>query len=316
MTRLKLAISHYDRFVPLLEGVEAPEGFDLDVLHVSQSNYGRYGQKRHERMLRDREFDVAEVSFSSYIMERTRSRDFTAIPVFPRRLFSQSQIWINANGRVKTPQDLVGKRVGLNTFQTTLSVLAKGDLQADHGVPWRSIEWVVSKDETIPFEAEAGVSIVKAPEDTNIGDMLIRGEIDAIFRPHPPKQALQGASEIRRLFADPKAEEARYYKKRGFYPIMHIMVFRTEVLERHPHVRQAFMDMFHRIEAATARYYDDPNWSRLAWGRLHLEEERKLLGPNLWPIGIEENRANMEQFIDYSLDQGLLPRRISVDELF
>jgi 4,5-dihydroxyphthalate decarboxylase len=146
--------------------------------------------------------------------------------------------------------------------------------------------------------------------------MLIRGEIDAIFRPHPPKQALQGAIEIHRLFADPKAEEARYYKKRGFYPIMHIMVFRTEVLERHPHVRQAFMDMFHRIEAATARYYDDPNWSRLAWGRLHLEEERKLLGPNLWPIGIEENRANMEQFINYSLDQGLLPRRISVDELF
>jgi 4,5-dihydroxyphthalate decarboxylase len=133
MTRLKLAISHYDRFVPLLEGVEAPEGFDLDVLHVSQSNYGRYGQKRHERMLRDREFDVAEVSFSSYIMERTRSRDFTAIPVFPRRLFSQSQIWINANGRVKTPKDLIGKRVGLNTFQTTLSVLAKGDLQADQG---------------------------------------------------------------------------------------------------------------------------------------------------------------------------------------
>lgn len=316
MTKLKLAISHYDRFVPLLEGVEAPEGFDLDVLHVSQSNYGRYGQNRHERMLRHREFDIAEVSLSSYIMERTRSKDFTAIPVFPRRLFSQSQIWVHATGKVKKPEDLIGKRVGLNTFQTTLSVLAKGDLQSVYGVPWRSIEWVVSKEETIPFEKAAGVSITTAPAHTNIGEMLMRGEIDAIFRPHPPRRALEGDSEIKRLFADPKGEEARYFKQRGFYPIMHVMAFRTEVLERYPNVRQSVMDMFQRIEATTARYYDDPNWSRLAWGRLHLEEERNLLGPNLWPIGIEENRKNMEQFIAYSHDQGLLPRKVSVDELF
>ncbi len=314
MTRLKLAISHYDRFVPLLEGVEAPEGFDLDVLHVSQSNYGRYGQKRHERMLRDREFDVAEVSFSSYIMERTRSRDFTAIPVFPRRLFSQSQIWINANGRVKTPQDLVGKRVGLNTFQTTLSVLAKGDLQADHGVPWRSIEWVVSKDETIPFEAEAGVSIVKAPDDTNIGDMLIRGEIDAIFRPHPPNRRFRARAK------SAACSLIRRPRKRA--------ITKSGVSIRSCTSWCSAQRCWSAIPCAAGVHGHVPqdrsgdgallrrsNWSRLAWGRLHLEEERKLLGRT---SGRSESRKPRQHGAvhRYSLDQGLLPRRISVDELF
>ncbi|MFM1815976.1 MAG: 4,5-dihydroxyphthalate decarboxylase [Pseudomonadota bacterium] len=314
--RLSLAISHYDRYYPLFDGTASPEGFDLDVYHVGQSNPGRYGNDRHGRMLRKDEFDIAELSLSSYLMARDRGMPFTAIPVFPRRLFSQSQIWINGGAGIKEPKDLIGKRVGLNTFQTTLSVLAKGDLQAEHGVPWRSIEWWTSKEETVDFDASEGVRINQVPKSTNLGEMLMKGEIDAIFRPHPPRQVLDGTANIVRLFQNPKEEESRYYKKNGFFPIMHIIAFRNETLKAHAGAREAVFDMFKRMNAITAKYLDDPNWSRLAWGRHHLEEERRMLGPDLWPDGIDANRANLERFMGYSVDQGLMSQKLDVDGLF
>jgi 4,5-dihydroxyphthalate decarboxylase len=146
--------------------------------------------------------------------------------------------------------------------------------------------------------------------------MLQEGEIDAIFRPHPPKQVLEGAADIRRLFADPKAEEAGYYRKNGFYPIMHLIAFRDDVLERHPDAATALMDALAEANRISERYYDDPNWSRLAWGRLDLEEERSLLGRDLWPIGVAKNRANLERFMEYSRDQGLIAKPMPVDSLF
>ncbi len=314
--RLSLAISHYDRYYPLYDNTAGPEGFDLEIYHVGQSAPGRHGVDRHGRMLNDGEFDIAELSLSSYLMARDRGMPFTAIPVFPRRLFSQSQIWINRNSGITDPKDLVGKRVGLNTFQTTLSVLAKGDLQSEYDVPWRSIKWFIAKEETVEFAPEEGVTINKVPASTNLGDMLVNGEIDAIFRPHPPRQVLEGTADIVRLFPNAKEVEAGYYKKNGFFPIMHIIAFRNETLEAHSGAGQAMFEMFKRMNAITSKYLDDPNWSRLAWGRHHLEEERRMLGSNLWPDGIEENRANLERFMSYSHDQGLISKPLQVDGLF
>jgi 4,5-dihydroxyphthalate decarboxylase len=314
-TRLSLAVEHYDRFVPLLDGTVVAETFDLNVLQVGQSHPGRHGTDRHERMLRDGAFDIAELSLSSYLMARARGLAFTAIPFFPRRLFSQSQIWIKAGGRVREPRDLIGATVGLSTFQTTLSVLAKGDLQAEYGVPWRDISWLVSRDENVAFEPEAGVTIRRAPDGADLGRLLLEGTIDAIFTPSPPTSVLD-APEIRRLFADPKAEETRYYRKNGWFPIMHVIAVRAEVAERHPGALREFYDLLVRVDRIAERFYDDPNWSRLAWGRLDLEEERRTLGPDLWPAGVARNRANLERFVGYSHDQGLIPQPLAVEALF
>ena len=314
--RLKFAISHYDRYVPILQGVVRPEGFELELLHVGQSEERQHGRDRHERMIRDGEFDAAELSLSSFLMARARKLPFTAIPVFPRRLFSQSQIWINSNGPVHSPKDLIGRRIGLNTFQTTLSVLAKGDLQNEYGVPWREITWIVSKEETVPFTPPNGLVLETAPKNASLGRMLQDHKIDAIFRPHPPREALEGTANVKRLFADPKAEEARYYHKYGFYPIMHVIAFQDRVLREHPNAPMSFLKMFERSDAITLHYYDDPNWSRLAWGRLDLEEERRLLGYDIWPNGVANNRANLELFMRYSLDQGLISETMPVESLF
>ena len=157
--KLTLALSHYDRHIPLFDGSVQADGVELQVLEVGQSNPLKHGQDRHERMLQKGEFDICELSLSSYLIAKSRAMPFTAIPVFPRRLFSLSQMWVNVNAGIKSPRDLIGKKVGLSTFQTTLSVLAKGDLQSEYDVPWRQIDWYISKDEAVPLKPMSSVKM-------------------------------------------------------------------------------------------------------------------------------------------------------------
>jgi 4,5-dihydroxyphthalate decarboxylase len=314
--RLSMALSHYDRHIPLFDGSVRAEGVDLQVLEVGQSSPLKHGQDRHERMLQKGEFDICELSLSSYLIAKSRGMPFTAIPVFPRRLFSLSQMWVNAEAGIKSPQDLPGKKVGLSTFQTTLSVLAKGDLQAEYAVPWREIDWYISKDEAVPLKPIEGVKMQLLEPGQKIGAMLQRGEIDALMMPHPPKEALRGNGNIHRLFGDPKAEEIKYFRKNGYYPIMHLIAFKDDVLKKQPSLALSVMTAFDRAKEVCLEYYDDPNWSRFVWGRHLFEEERAAFGADPWPHGVKKNRANLERFIGYSLDQGLMEKKLEVEELF
>src|ERR1051326_8413149 len=157
--KLTMALSHYDRHIPFFDGSVKVEDVDLQVLEVGQSSPLKHGQDRHERMLQKAEFDICELSLSSYLMAKSRGMPFTAIPVFPRRLFSLSQMWVNIEAGIERPIDLIGKKVGLHSFQNTLATLSKGDLQSEFEVPWRKIHWVLSKKDNIPFEPEKGVQI-------------------------------------------------------------------------------------------------------------------------------------------------------------
>lgn len=314
--KLTMALSHYDRHIPFFDGSVVAEGIDLTIFEIGQSTPLRHGADRHERMLQKGEFDLCELSLSSYLIAKSRNMPFTAIPVFPRRLFSLSQMWVNRSAGIQSPKDLIGRRVGLSTFQTTLSVLAKGDLQAEYGVPWRKIHWSVAKEEALAIRPEQGVKIEPVPPGKKIGDMLEAGEIDALMMPHPPRNVLGGSDKIRRLFSDPKEEEAHYFRKNGFYPIMHVVAFKNEVLEKNPWAAESITRAFDRAKELCRHYYDDPNWSRLVWARHLFEEERRLLGEDPWPYGIKKNRANLERFMGYSLDQGLMAKELEVEELF
>ncbi len=318
MTKLKLtmAIGHFDRYIPLFDGTVSPKDIDLNVLAVGQAEKLKHGAHRNERMLQNKEFDISETSLSSYLMAKARNVPLTAIPVFPRRQFSQSHIWVNESAGIRSPNDLVGRRVGLNTFQTTLSVLAKGDLKSEYGVPWRAISWHVSAEEPIEFEPLHGVNIQIIPRGKKIGTMLEAGELDAAFVPRIPEPVLRGSTKILRLFDNPKDEERKYFQKNGFFPIMHVIVFRNEVLEAHPWTARAIMDAFQQAKEITRGYYDDPNWSLLAWGRHLVEEEKKVLGDDPWPFGVLRNRANLDRFMSYSVDQGLMPKELPLEEIF
>ena len=309
--KLSLAMEHYDRSYPLLEGRVMPEGIDLQPMVVSQST-----GERHERMLNHREFDVCELSLSSYLMAKAQGAPLTAIPVFPRRLFSQPQMFVNTHTGIRAPADLVGKKVGLGTYQTTLSVLAKGDLQYEYELPLEKVTWVTTREEPVPFDPPEGIRIEQLKPGQDMDDLLVQGEIQALMIPRTPESFLRGDSNVARLFSDPKAEVKAHFERNGFFPIMHTIALKEEVLEENPWVARHLLDAFEQSKEICYHYYDDPNWSQLVWGRLLFEEERRVFGPDPWPNGVSANRKNLERFIQYSYTQGLIPQKLTVEELF
>lgn len=315
--RLTIALERYDRHMPFFDGtVKTPSGLALTALQVGQTGALRDGNDRHERMIHDRAFDIAEFSMSTYLMAKNRGIPLTAVPVFPRRLFSASQMFVHPLSNLWEPKDLVGKKVALSSFQTTLSLLAKGDLKFEYGVPWEEIHWLVSTDEKVPFQPKAGVRIDKLAKGTDVGVLLANREIDAFFLPHPPHSVMSGQLKARRLFADTQQEELRYFHKNGWFPIMHVLAIQEDIVRREPWVAKALMETYASAKAIAESYYEDPNWSRLAWGRHYFEQERDLLPCDPWPIGFKANKANLEQFIKYSHDQGLISERYAPERLF
>jgi 4,5-dihydroxyphthalate decarboxylase len=314
---LTIALERYDRHMPFFDGTaKTAPGLTLKALQVGQSGSLRDGTDRHERMIHDRAFDVAEFSMSTYLMAKNRGIPLTAVPVFPRRLFSASQMFVHPLSNLWEPKDLVGKKVALSSFQTTLSLLAKGDLKFEYDVPWESIHWLVTTDEKVPFQPKAGVKIDKLPKGTDLGVLLANREIDAFFLPHPPHSVTSGKMKARRLFADTQQEELRYFHKNGYFPIMHVLAIQDEIVKREPWVATALMETYASAKTVCESYYEDPNWSRLAWGRHYFEQERDLLPSDPWPIGFKANKANLEQFIRYSHDQGLISERYAPERLF
>lgn len=206
-------------------------------------------------------------------------------------------------------------KVALSSFQTTLSLLAKGDLKFEYDVPWEEIHWFVTTEEKVRFELKRDVRIDRLPEDVDLGELLEKKEIDAFFMPHPPKSVMNGSRKARRLFADTPGEELRYFQKYGAFPIMHVLVIHEALADREPWLPAALMAAYGRSMKISEDYYSDPNWSRLAWGRHYFERERELLR-NAWPIGFSANRATLERFIMYSHDQGLISSRYDPERHF
>ena len=312
-----LALDRYDRHMPFFDGtVTLPPGLDLAVLQMGQSGSLRDGDRRHERMLTEGAFDAAETSLSSYVVAKGKGLPFTAIPVFPRRLFSQGQIYINAESGITGPADLAGRTIGLQSFQTTLAVLAKGDLATDYDVPLQSIKWRLHHNDTLATENSRGFDISVFEGDTNPATALAEGEIDALFYSRTPRTepALQG--NISRMFEDPRAAEEEYARTHGFWPIMHIVALTEQAVAANPDLPRQLMDAFADASRIAAEYLHDPNWSQIMWAKYALDQEREAFQRSLWVSGVAANRANLERFVGYSFDQGLTDRKLTVEELF
>ncbi len=315
---LTIALERYDRHFPFFTGdVKAPAGTTYRALQVGQSHPLRDGVDRHGGMLNKKLYDVAEFSMSTYLMAIDRKVPIIGIPVFPRRLFSSGLMFVRADSKIASPKELKGKRVAIRSFQTTLSLLAKGDLKFEYDMPWEDIHWLLEDDEKIAFAPKPGVKIEKLPEGADVGHMLRDGLCDAVIQPHPPESIMKGEVAVRRLFTEPDGEELRYFKKYGYWPIMHIVVMWQELADKNPWLPAALMEMWGQARTISRDYYTDPNWSQLAWGRRHFEREIERFGTdNLFPTGVASNRSNLEQFIKYSKDQALIKGEFGVDGLF
>lgn len=312
MTKLKisLALGSYDRHAPLLEGCIGHP--DVDVTYIELDPQ----QGRHERFLQHFEFDAAELSLSSYLIAVDQGLPVHAVPIFPRRLFSQSQMYKNVNCGIDSPADLAGKKIGLSAYQNTLGVRAKGDLTHFYGVPGASVTWVTPGKEVVDVELPANLKIETRANMAEIEEEFVEGKIEAMFVSRLPKAFRDGNPNVSRLFPDPQREEERYLRQVGFFPIMHVLALKKELEQNHPELPRALFDIFEHAREWAMQRWVDPNWSMAIWGRCELERQSKLCGFDPWRNGREANRKNIEQFALYSHEQGLTQGRLTPDELF
>ena len=309
-TKITLALGSYDRHAPLLEGcIQHPE-FEVEYIELDPQ------QGRHERFLQHFEFDAAELSFSSYLIAVDQNLPVHAVPIFPRRLFSQSQMYKNVNCGIDAPKDLVGKRIGLSGYQNTLGVRAKGDLTHFYGVERTTVTWITPGKEVVDVELPADLRIETRGSMAEIEREFVDGKIHAMFVSRLPKPFRDGNKNLARLFADPQAEEERYLREEGYFPIMHVLAFKKELAQQQPELPRALYEIFEQARQRATERWVDPNWSMAMWGRRELERQNGLCSFDPWKNGLEANRKNIERVALYSHEQGLTKRRLTPEELF
>jgi len=320
VTKLRLAFAcwNYDRTRALLEGTVRPDGIDLNYLDLAV-------EETFFRMIRHREFDVAEMSLSSYTVSLSRDpAPFIAIPVFPSRMFRHSSIYVNADSGIREPKDLIGKRIGTPEFQMTAPVWIRGILAEHYGVPVDSVTYYTGgqeetgRSEKQKLDLPPGIRIHPIGATQTLSRMLGEGEIDALHTARMPSTFSPTGRPVRRLFEDYKDVERQYFRDTGIFPIMHTVVIRRDVYEQNRWVAQALYKAFVESQRRT---YDDlyvtaAMKAMLPWLTHHVEETRAVMGDDYWPYGLEPNRRTLATFLRYHHEQGLSRRLLQPEELF
>jgi 4,5-dihydroxyphthalate decarboxylase len=314
---LTLAINDYDHVRDLVSGAVDVQGIDLTCMGFSV-------EETFFRFARHREWDISEFSFAKYCSLRAAGDDsITAIPVFPSRCFRHSAIYVNANGPVDDPAALAGGRIGVPEWTQTATVYARGLLEHEYGVRVADVQWFQAgtnepgRVEGINLAPPPGISITPLPTRT-LNEMLIAGELDAVIAAHAPSGAKDGSERLVRIFSDYRAVEEAYFRKTRIFPIMHVVVLRSEVVDAYPWVATNLLDAFEEAKRRGVERALDDNAPRypVPWSFAGAEHATELFGPDLWPYGLEPNRATIEAFLAYAHEQGACARRLVPEELF
>jgi 4,5-dihydroxyphthalate decarboxylase len=316
---LDLGCGDYDIVRPLKDGNLRAEGLEINFITINRP------PEVHWRMGVHQEFDAAEMSFGSFVAGKAlRDYPFVGIPAFVYRKFRHSCAYVNVNAGIDKPEDLKGKRVGIPEWQMTATVWLRGFLQDDYDVRPGDIHWFTGglesseRKEKVALKLPPEIKIENIPAGKNLSDMLVTGEIDALLTAQVPAPYVKRAPQVRRLFADTRAVEADHFRRTGIFPIMHVMVLRLELYQRHPWIAQSLYKALldakqHCIEGI---FRNDAIHSVIPWTASHAEDMRQLMGQDFWPYGVETNRQTLETFLRYAAEQGLTERRLRVDELF
>ncbi|MFE9328852.1 ABC transporter substrate-binding protein [Nocardia sp. NPDC052278] len=314
---ITLACGDYDRTAALRSGEIAPAGIDLNYLTMPP-------EEIFYRMLKFREFDAAEMSLSSYLMSLERSDEFLAIPVFPSRTFRHNAVYVNTTAGIETPADLIGKRVGVPEYQMTAAVFIRGALADRHGLPVAGPKYRTGglhqpgRSEKLPLPAQLGVDIAPIPDDRTLDQMLVAGDLDALYSARMPHSFHDGNPAVARLFRDPRRVEEKYFTDTGVFPIMHTVVVRRDRYDKNPWIVRSLYEAFEHARALAVAQIRETNALRymLPWLYDEFESTTAVMGADYWPYGVEANTTVLGTFLRYSLEQGLTTRQFAPTDLF
>ena len=313
MPRLSLsfASAFNERVQPLMDGTVQPEGLELIPTYSHPAD-------TFWRQLKFQEFDVSEMSLSSYLIARSHgSADMVAIPVFPSRMLFHTWLAIHVDSVVREPGDLVGKRLGVAEYQQTAALWLRGVLEHDFGVSQYKVHWYMERTAELShgavtgFTPPPGISFHRIPADTSMVSMLANHELEAAAINTPWLRAANQLdrsnrnvadwSKVKPLFADPIAEMTRFVKKHGFVTPNHTYIIRGDIHRKHPWVA---LNLYHAFTKAKA----------LAQEKLAMT--RKIVGDDPFAYGVAANRPMLERRIDYSAEQGLIAAKLKIEDLF
>jgi 4,5-dihydroxyphthalate decarboxylase len=315
--KLKFACGEYDRTVPFRTGDVKPR--DIDLEYTPQAPELTFLQQ-----LKDRRYDVSEMSMSAYTQMRASGRDdFIAMPVFPSRVFRHSALYVRTDSDIRWPTQLRGKRVGIGYYQMSGAVWCRGALMDDYGVKYNEMTWVSGMD----LKAEAGADQVNQLADMVRGTkdqkpklelMLEAGEIDALVSVHTPRAMARGEGTVRYLFDNCREVEEDYFRRTGIFPMMHTIVLKREVYDQNPWIAQSLFDAFSEAKRRAMENIFELNALAVAAPFIihEIERTRRLMGMDYWPFGIEANRKAITTFVRHLRDQDIIKRSPDLTELF
>lgn len=320
--QLSLIMGMNDRSRPVLDGSVKADGIDLmcTVAHPSEIFW---------RQLHFAEFDVSEMSLSSLLSYIAGGgRDWVGLPIYTNRQFFHTGGWVTTASGIEKPEDLKGKRVGVPEYQQTAALWSRGVLKHEFGVDPMDVEWWMERTPershggATGFTPPPGLRFNRIPPEENIGTMMMEGKLDAtlLYITDPnlvdrSRIVFEGNPKVRRMFPDPVAEGKRYYKKTGIFPINHGMVVRRTLLEEHPWVALNIFNAFRRAKEGVAARTKELAATHLNLGLLP-EGSKAAFDIDPYPYGVQGNLKTLETVAEYSHEQGLTPRKVSLEEIY
>lgn len=298
---MRTAIGNYGHTKGLRDGSIRSEKFAMEHIEVSPVT------SIFRRMVRGLEFDVAEMALSTYLCAKAHGKAFTGIPIFLTRSFYHGAISYHTRSGIKSPADLAGCRVGVRGYTVTPGVWTRGILQSAYGLDLSSVTWVLSGDEHVA-EYVAPPNVVPSP-NSDLTAMLLSGEIDAAIGANA-----NGSPDIRPLFPDAAEADAEWFARTGVYPISHMLVARNDQLESHPWLAGELFSLF---QAAKETYLEFlHSGAPLSPADEALLAMTKIVGDDPIPYGLESARKTLETFIQFNVDQRVIPEWVDPNEVF
>ena len=303
-SRLRTVFRPLGHTQALKNGTIRPMGFEIEYEDVPVL------VQAFRRMVRGSEFDVCELAFTTYLCAKSYGKPFTAIPVFPARVFHHGAILYNTKAGIESPKDLEGRRVGVHRgYTVTTGVWARSILQHEHGVDLNKITWLLSGDEHVE-EFRPPANVVSIEKGKKLEEMLASCEIPAavnIELDHP---------DVKSLIANPAEAGFEALRTRGHYPINHTVVVKDELLKAYPDLAASLFNAF--VEAKR------PYVERLKTNPIDAQSKtdatyRRVMditGSDPLPYGIAPNRAMIEAVVRYAAEQGILKRSFTMEDLF
>jgi 4,5-dihydroxyphthalate decarboxylase len=315
---LSIAVGDYDRVRPLMDRTVPIDGVDPVFMRLSP-------EEIFFRAMRRAEFDVCELSLSSFCLRTARGDNpYVGIPVFPSRAFRHTSIFIRTDRGIARPEDLRGRRIGVPEYQLTANVWARAILADDHGVQPSDITWVRAgltdpgRVEKVAVALPPAIRLEDAPSHRTLSDMLDDGEIDGVIAPRSPRGFERGDPRIFWLFPDPIAAGQDYFRRTGIFPIMHLLGLRRSLAEAHPWLPAALLKAFEASKRLAMERLADESAAKvtLPFVEVQVRNARALMGADYWPYGVDANRTVLDAFLRHHHAQGLSSRQLAAEELF